>query len=376
MVLKQTPLHALNLAKGCRMVPFAGWEMPIQFAGLIKEHQAVRNKAGLFDISHMGILLLQGVNVKNSLQFLVPSDLERIGPGEACYSLLLNEKGGIIDDLIIYDLGTNNEGQENLLLVINASCAESDTAWIKKNLNDKNISISNAKENKVLIAIQGPKARDHLQKLFEDSITNIPSFGHRQMQLKKTLDNKKQLIFIARTGYTGEDGYEMIIPSDVGKSIWQNLIDSDVTPCGLGARDTLRLEAGMHLYGNDMNSETTPFEASLGWLVHLEMQKDFLGRNVLEQQAQEGIKRKLVGLKLQGRAAIARQGYKIIHEKEVVGRITSGTWSPTLKEAIAMGYLPTELAKIGCKVEVEIRNEKHLATVVKRPFYRKIAEKN
>ncbi len=370
MTFKHTPLYKLCLDEGCRMTPFSGWEMPIQFSGLVQEHEAVRSKAGLFDISHMGLFCIEGDNCKDTLQKLVPTDLHRIGPGEACYTLLLNEKGGVLDDLIIYDFGSNEENQEVLVLVINAACTSNDIEWIKKNMASNNIQIYDKKNEGVLLALQGPESSHILEKYFGKEIHLIPRFGHKELKFSQV--NYKQMppVLVARTGYTGEDGFEILLDSKTGPIFWKSLINEGVTPCGLGARDTLRLEAAMHLYGNDLDSTTTPFEAGLGWLVNLEMPTQFIGRSVLEKQASQGVKRRLVGLKLQGRA-IARHGYQIFHEAEAIGEITSGTWSPTLKEAIALAYLPTELAKIGQTVFVEVRGKKQAAKVVKRPFYKR-----
>ena len=367
MTLKQTPLHAKCVENNCRMASFAGWEMPIQFSGLINEHEAVRKKAGMFDISHMGVFLMQGKNAKDALQNLVPTDLYRIGKGEACYSVLLNESGGIIDDLIIYDLG-HDDSEEILLLVINAGCTDKDIAWLNKNINNSNISIKNHKKNDIFLALQGPDAEKILSKFSSVPLSSIPRFGHKNINLIK--DDFNASIFIARTGYTGEEGFELLVPVKAGQKLWDLLIEQGVTPCGLGARDTLRLEAAMHLYGNEMNDCTSPFEASLGWLVHLEMPTKFIGRSVLENQAKEGIKRKLVGLSIDGRA-IARKGYPVNYENKNIGEITSGTWSPTLGKAIALAYLKSEYSKPGTQVSVSIRGKEQPATIVKRPFYRR-----
>ncbi len=370
MPLKRTPLHEINIKHGCRLVSFAGWEMPIQFSGLVDEHHAVRKKAGLFDISHMGVFRLAGSNTKDALQSLVPSDLFRIGPGEACYTLLLNENGGIIDDLIIYDLGINERKEENLILVLNAGRTFDDLNWLKQHLEPKHIKISDEKKDGVLLALQGPEAIKILEHFCADSLVNIPSFGHRQVQIEKIGLDTPTSAFIARTGYTGEDGFELLLPPNPGQMLWAKLIKTGVTPCGLGARDTLRLEASMHLYGNDMNTETTPFEAGLGWLVHLEMASQFIGRNRLEHQAKAGVSKRLVCLELESRA-IARKGYEIHHQDECVGEITSGTWSPTLEKAIALAYVPVDLSQLNRTLYVEIRGKKQPAKVVKKPFYRK-----
>ncbi len=367
MGLHRTPLFELCQKEGARMVSFAGWEMPVQFSGLIKEHQAVRNEVGLFDISHMGVVLLEGKNIKDHLQALVPSDLNRIGTGEACYTLLLDQFGGILEDLIIYDLGPNQKQTNSLLLVLNSANYKKITNWLKKHLDKEEIVLSDAKHGNVLLALQGPKSRTILEALTDSSILSIPRFGHKKVSIK-SISNED--IFISRTGYTGEEGFELLMPASAGQLFWQELIRQKVTPCGLGARDTLRLEAGMHLYGNDMNTDTTPFEAGLGWLVNLEMPADFIGREALEKQAQQGINRKLVGLKLENRA-IARNGYPVLYKNQVVGQVTSGSWSPSLNAAIAMAYIPKDLAQPNNSFEIEIRGKQFGAIIVKKPFYRK-----
>ncbi len=370
--LLRTPLHTEALAAGGRLVPFAGWEMAVQFEGLVAEHRAVRQRCGLFDISHMGVLTLRGDGAKDALQGLVPTDLFRIGPGEACYTVLLNEAGGIRDDLIVYDrgwcAGPEGNGSQELLLVINAACAAADTAWIRSRLEPQGIQVSDRKGDGVLLALQGPEAAGRLEALAAESLTGLPRFGHRELRLEQGT------AFVGRTGYTGEDGFELLLEASAGIALWRRLLAEGVAPCGLGARDTLRLEAAMHLYGNEMDAGTTPLEAGLGWLVHLEMPADFIGRAVLERQSAEGVSRRLVGLKLQGRA-IARHGYPVLastaSDAETVGTVTSGSWSPTLEQAIALAYVPPALARIGTELAVEIRGRAEPALVVKRPFYRR-----
>ena len=366
MDLQRTPLHALCRDAGGRMVPFAGWEMPVQFSGLVAEHKAVREAVGMFDISHMGVLRIEGSNPKDALQTLVPTDLHRIGPGQACYTVLLNDNGGIRDDLIIYDQGESTSGEGTLLVVINAACADSDTTWLKQQLEPRGLRIQDEKRDGVLLALQGPKAVGILEQLSGERLHELPRFGHCLLSLQGLSDQ----VFCARTGYTGEDGVELLLSRNDGRKLWAQLLELDVTPCGLGARDTLRLEAAMHLYGQDMTTSTNPFETGLGWLVHLEMPQDFIGRRALEQVAAEGPSRRLVGLKLQGRA-IARHDYPVLHNGETVGIVTSGSWSPTLEEAIALAVVPTDLAKVGNELGVEIRGQVQPAKVVKRPFYRR-----
>ena len=357
--MHHTPLAELCRAAGGRMVPFAGWELPVQFEGLMAEHRAVRERCGMFDISHMGVLTLSGPGVKDKLQGLVPSDLQRIGPGEAQYTVLLNDSGGIRDDLIVYD-----RSDTEVVVVINAACAESDTAWLKGQLEPEGITVSDRKDGGVLLALQGPEAVGRLEQLCGESLAGVPRFGHRDLEVNGNT------VFAARTGYTGEDGFELLLSGKAGCELWEQLKASGVTPCGLGARDSLRLEAAMHLYGNDMDEQTSPLECGLGWLVHLEMPIEFIGREVLEQQTSQGVKRRLVGLQLQGRA-IARHDYPVLNDGERVGVITSGTFSPTLQQPIALASVPADLAKVGTKLAVEIRGRQEPATVVKRPFYRR-----
>ncbi len=370
--LRHTPLHGEAIAAGGRLVPFAGWEMAVQFEGLVAEHRAVRERCGVFDISHMGVLTLRGEGAKDVLQGLVPTDLFRIGPGEACYTVLLNEAGGIRDDLIVYDRGWcdghDSSATHELLLVINAACAEADTAWIRSQLEPQGIQVNDRKGDGVLLALQGPEAASRLEALCGESLAGLPRFGHRELTINGAP------VFVGRTGYTGEDGFELLLGAEAGISLWRHLLADGVAPCGLGARDTLRLEAAMHLYGNEMDEHTTPLEAGLGWLVHLEMPKPFIGRAVLERQSAEGVSRRLVGLKLQGRA-IARHGYPVLAGStagaETIGVVTSGSWSPTLEEPIALAYVPTALARLGTELAVEIRGKAEPAEVVKRPFYRR-----
>ena len=370
MNLLQTPLYEECKKLGSKMVPFANWEMPVSFSGLIEEHNAVRKKVGMFDISHMGVIQLKGKNIKSALQYLVPSDLFRIGPGEACYTVFLRENGGIQDDLIIYDQGILKTSEESVVLVINAARKESDIEWLKSNLSQQEITISEFMPNGALIALQGPESIPTFEKILRAPLSDLPRFGHRTITSNPNLVDSKESIFIARTGYTGEEGFEFLASPETAKSIWRNLIATGVTPCGLGARDTLRLEAAMHLYGNDINIDTTPFEAGLGWLVHLEMPNNFIGRKALEKQAENGTKKRLIGIKVRDKG-IARKGYKISYNNEKVGIVTSGTWSPTLKEPIALAYVPSEIAKVNTQLEIEIRGKKHPAIIVKKPFYRK-----
>ncbi|MDQ2096726.1 MAG: glycine cleavage system aminomethyltransferase GcvT [Tychonema bourrellyi B0820] len=362
--LARTPLYDLSLELKARMVPFSGWEMAVQYSGLSNEHQIVRSQAGMFDISHMGKFGLRGKQLREKFQSLVPSDLSRLQPGQAQYTLLLNAKGCILDDIIFYcqepDATTS---EERAVIIVNAATRIRDKAWIVAHLELSNVSFTDLSPDKILIAIQGPEAVNYLQPLVADNLTPIKAFGHLETNLLG------QPSFIARTGYTGEDGFEIMVDAEVGKELWQQLLTAGVVPCGLGARDTLRLEAAMALYGQDIDDNTTPLEAGLGWVVHLDSKGDFIGREVLEQQKASGVSKRLVGLEMAGKH-IARHGYPVIFEGEKVGEVTSGTLSPTLNKPIALAYVPTKLAKIGQELEVEIRGKNYPATVVKKPFYR------
>jgi aminomethyltransferase len=331
--------------------------MPVQFVGLKQEHQAVRNSVGMFDISHMGKFGLAGEVTRNHFQPLVPSDLDRLQPGQAQYTVLLNEQGGIIDDIIYY-----HQSDTEAFVIVNAATRTKDKQWIEQHLAGTGVTLTDLSLDKVLIAVQGVKAQEKLQPLVLEDLSSMKAFDHRQVTILNTPG------FVARTGYTGEDGFEVMVDPLIGVEVWRSLLKAGVTPCGLGARDTLRLEAALSLYGQDIDETTTPLEAGLSWLVHWD-QGDFIGRSVLEQQKEEGVPRRLVGLQMQGRH-IARHGYPVLGDGKKVGEITSGTYSPTLEGAIALAYVPPHFAQPGQPLDVEIRGKVHPAQVVKKPFYR------
>ncbi|XGV99714.1 MAG: glycine cleavage system aminomethyltransferase GcvT [Leptolyngbya sp. BL-A-14] len=362
--LARTPLFDLGMSLKARMTGFSGWEMPVQYSGIIREHQAVRSTAGMFDISHMGKFVLTGDRLVEHLQTLVPSDLSRLQPGQAQYTVLLNPQAGIVDDLIFYYQGLNQAGQQRWFAIVNAGTTLKDKTWMLEHLDQSQFTFQDLSTTKILLAVQGPEAVKRLQPFVQEDLTPVPAFGH----LEGTVLGQPG--FLARTGYTGEDGFEVMVDPVIGVELWRSLLDAGVTPCGLGARDTLRLEAAMALYGQDIDDTTTPLEAGLGWLVHLDSKGDFIGRSVLEQQKQTGVQRRLVGLQMQGRN-IARHGYQVFCEGQPVGEVTSGTQSPTLGDAIALAYVPTSLSKVGQVLDVEIRGKRYPATVVKKPFYRR-----
>ncbi len=353
----RTPLYDRAIALNARMTAFSGWEMPVQFSGIIPEHEAIRDRVGMFDISHMGKFSLQGESAINQLQSLVPSDLSRLQPGQAQYTVLLNPQAGIIDDIIVYQ-----QSSGNVILIVNAGTKDKDKEWLLAHLDLDLVKFEDL-SSQVLIAVQGPETVSHLQPFIDIDLTQLTNFGHSSAIIFKNP------AFIARTGYTGEDGFEVMVAPEIGRQLWDALLAAGVTPCGLGARDTLRLEAAMCLYGQEINDTTTPLEAGLGWIVHLDTKGDFIGRDILERQKAAGVDRKLVGLHMQGRH-IARHDYPIIIDGQPTGIVTSGTMSPTLSQAIALAYVPTPFAKIGQTLQVEIRGKLHPAIVVKKPFYR------
>ena len=362
--LAQTPLFALAVELKGRLTSFGGWEMPVQFSGIGREHAAVRTAAGMFDISHMGKFTLRSKQLISQLQPLVPSDLSRLQSGQAQYTVLLNPQAGIIDDIIFYYQGEDVGGEQWGVIIANASTTSKDKAWLLAHLDLKQVEFQDLSPERVLIAVQGPKAVAYLQSLVEADLTQVKPFGH----LEATVLGQPG--FLARTGYTGEDGFEVMVEPSVGIELWRSLLQAGVVPCGLGARDTLRLEAAMALYGQDIDETTSPLEGGLGWLVHLDTKGDFIGRDVLEQQKVAGIPQRLVGLQMQGRN-IARHGYQVLSQGHVVGEITSGTLSPTLGYPVALAYVPTQLATVGQQLEVEIRGKVYPAIVVKKPFYRR-----
>jgi aminomethyltransferase len=355
--LQHTPLFDLHQQAQARLAGFGGWKMPIQYSGITAEHQAVRQQVGMFDISHMGKFALKGQNLAAQLQALVPSDLSRLSAGAAKYTLFLNQQAGILDDLIFYC-----QGQDQGILIVNAATTDKDRDWLLKHLDPSQLELTDISQAQTLIALQGPKAAEMLQLLVELDLTSLRPYHHATVTLLG------QTAWIARTGYTGEDGFEIMSNPALGLELWQTLLDRGVMPCGLGARDTLRLEAAMGLYGQDIDETTTPLEAGLGWV--LTADTDFIGAAALAEQKQQGIKRKLVGLEMQGRH-IARHDYPILDGDQPIGIVTSGTLSPTFGKAIALGYVPPHLAEIGQELAITIRGQAYPAKVVQRPFYRR-----
>jgi aminomethyltransferase len=344
--LLRTPLYDRHVALGARMVPFAGWEMPVQYDGVIQEHRAVRTDAGVFDVSHMGEIEVEGPRALELLQSLLSSDMPKVEPGRARYTLLTNERGGIVDDLIAYRLD-----EFRWLLVVNASNREADVAWIK----EREISGSDVRDvsdEYALLAVQGPRAIEKLG--LPKAAWN--TFAEEEIDGVQTMVN--------RTGYTGEDGCEILCMAEDAAQLWDAVIARGVTPCGLGARDTLRLEACLALHGNDITSDTDAISAGLGWTCALD--KEFNGVEELRRIKSEGPARKLVAFTMEERA-IPRQGMAIAGG----GDVTSGTHSPTLDVGIGMGYVPSEQSAVDTELEIDVRGKPRRARVVKKPFYKR-----
>jgi aminomethyltransferase len=354
--LKRTPLHACHVEAGARLVEFAGWEMPVQYAGVIDEHRAVRTAAGLFDVSHMGEVRVRGAGAESFLQRLTPNDVSKLSPGRAHYTGLLTDQGTYIDDLLIYRLAA-----DDFLVVVNASNAPRDFEWIASRANGE-AEVTNESDRWALLALQGPKAKEILEPLSLGA-SEIRYYGFRQGEV----DGRPALI--SRTGYTGEDGFELYVDPEHAPALWRRLLEAGASPAGLGARDTLRLEAAMALYGHEIDETTTPWEAGLAWIVKLD-KGDFLGRDALVAQKAAGAPRKLVGFEVEGRG-IARQGHAVVSDGGTVGTVTSGTWSPSFEKALGLAYVPPDLAAPGTPLTLDVRGRQLAARVVETPFYRR-----
>jgi len=361
-MLKRTPLYEAHVSIGARMVEFAGWQMPVQYAGHIQEHMAVREAAGLFDVSHMGEIEVRGAGALALVQRISTNDASKLQDNQVQYSTMTNEAGGVIDDLLVYRLNA-----DYFLLVVNAGGSDSDFEWIKDHAGELNVEVHNTSSAFALLALQGPRAEHILQGLTDHMLDRIPYYWSQRV-LVDGVDCR-----VSRTGYTGEDGFEILCDSADARHLWNRLLvtggDRGLVPCGLAARNTLRLEAAFRLYGHDMDETTTPLEAGLGWVVKL-AKGDFIGRDALLRQKQEGLKRKLAGFEVLDRAP-ARDGYPIVIGDKQVGAVSSGSPAPFLKKNIGLAYLPTEHAAVGTELFVVIRGRNVPAHVVETPFYKR-----
>ena len=362
LMTKETYLHEKHIQLGAKMVDFAGWHMPVQYTSIIEEHKTVREAVGLFDVSHMGEVFVSGKDALNFLNKIVPQDISKLNYEKAVYCQLPNLKGGLIDDLIIYKLGI-----QTYLIICNASRIDEDLNWMVRNKRGLDVKIDNQSHNYSLLAIQGPKAEALMQKTGLD--TRQSSFTI------KTGEVCGIKVLASRTGYTGEDGFELLVENEFSEELWDKILEQGqefgIKPIGLGARDTLRLEAALHLYGNDLDEDTTPVEAGLSWSIPKDKKQDYNGKDVIMHQLEHGVDKKLIGLKMLDKS-IARHEYDVYYNGEKAGTITSGGVSPVLGANIALAYVKNikEICT-GAIVQVMIREKLHDAVVVKRPFIQK-----
>ena len=360
--MKNTALTQKHISLGAKMVPFAGYNMPVSYSGLNDEHATVRNAVGVFDVSHMGEFILKGENALDLIQRVTSNDASVLTDGKAQYSCLPNNDGGIVDDLIVYRID-----EKTYMLVVNASNIDKDWNWISKH-NTKNVEMHNISEKTSLLAIQGPKAMDALQKLTDVKLSDIPYYSFAKGKFNG-VDN----VVISNTGYTGAGGFEIYFENEYAEKMWDSIFaagaEFGIKPIGLGARDTLRLEMGFCLYGNDIDDTTSPIEAGLGWIT--KFTKDFTNRATIEKQKTDGVTKKLVGFEMIDRG-IPRHDYQIADANgNIIGKVTSGTQSPTLNKAIGMGYVNKDFAKSDTEIFVVIRDKAIKAKVCKIPFLKK-----
>ncbi|MBM7855250.1 aminomethyltransferase [Desulfohalotomaculum tongense] len=359
--LKRTPLYEVHLELKAKMVPFGGWEMPVQYGGIIKEHKAVRERAGLFDVSHMGELLLEGPEALAALQKLVTNDVSKIGIGRAMYTPMINEDGGTVDDLLIYNLGLNR-----YLLVVNASNKDKDLAWIKEHLTGE-VDVVDKSHDYALLALQGPLSQQVLQSLTSLDLKEI-KYYHFAMGAVAEVP-----CLVSRTGYTGEDGFELYCHPEEAEKLWRAILDTGrrhgVVPVGLGARDTLRFEACLALYGHELTEDINPLMAGLGWTVKFD-KGEFIGKQALLSIKEKGVSHKLVGLKMIERG-VPREGYAVAVDGQQVGWVTTGSYAPTLNANLALAYVKPEYAGNDTELDIIIRGRELKAQVVPKPFYKR-----
>ncbi len=361
--LKRTVLFDSYAEYGGKTIDFGGWELPVQFSSIKAEHEAVRTKAGLFDVSHMGEVLVTGEGALSYLQKLVTNDVSKLKDGQAQYTAMCYDNGGTVDDLLIYKRGDNN-----YLLVVNASNIDKDLEWMNSHATD-GVKIEDASSSYALIALQGPIAQEVLQTLTNEPLADIKFF-----RFKENVEIAGQQVLVSRTGYTGEDGFEIYGSPEAIVALWSVILESGknegVVPAGLGARDTLRFEAGLPLYGQELSKDISPLESGLGFVVKVNKEEDFLGKEALTAQKENGVPRKLIGVEMIDKG-IPRTGYKVFLGEEQIGEVTTGTQSPTLKKNIGFALLNREHTAEGTEVEIEIRNKRLKAVIIATPFYKR-----
>ena len=366
VTLKKTPLNEAHRALGGKMVDFGGWDMPVQYtAGVIEEHMRTRTACGLFDVSHMGEIWVEGHDAIEFVNRLTSNDVTKLVDGQAHYSALTNEKGGVVDDLLVYRFN-----EDKLLLVVNAGTTDKDWEWITSHKKDENVTLTNASADYCQIAIQGPDAFGILQRLTETDLGSI-KYYHFAMGYVDGVES-----IISRTGYTGEDGFEVYANEKYARQLWDKMLETGefgsvagIIPCGLAARNTLRLEAGMSLYGHELSDDITTLEANLGWITKLQ-KGDFIGREALAEQKEKGITRKLVGFEMKDKG-IARDGFDVYITGDKSGYVTSGSPAPYIKKNIGFAFVPVEAANVGQELKIDVRGKHLMAEIVPTPFYKR-----
>ncbi len=361
--MKETPLTKIHMDLGARMMPFAGYNMPVSYSSINEEHLAVRSGVGLFDVSHMGQFFLKGAGAEQLIQKVSSNDASKLSIGQAQYSCLPNATGGIVDDLLVYKLD-----EEEYMLVVNASNIDKDLAWITA-ANTFGVSLENRSDGMALLALQGPKATAVLEKITSIKVDQIPYY-YFAVGPVAGIEN----VIVSATGYTGSGGYEIYLDNKDAVKVWEKLMkegkEEGIMPIGLGARDTLRLEMGFCLYGNDISDTTSPIEAGLGWITKTDKEEDFFSKETFVKQREEGTEKKLIGFRVDDRR-VPRHDYEIVDtEGNLIGTVTSGTMSPSLEVPIGMGYVPKNFAKKGTKIGIKIRSKILEATVTRLPFYK------
>lgn len=366
--LKRTPLFPEYEKFGAKTIDFGGWDLPVQFSSIKQEHQTTRTKAGLFDVSHMGEIVVKGPKSLDFLQKMTTNDVAKLTPGRAHYTFMCYENGGVVDDFLIYMISENN-----YFLVVNAANTDKDYEWLCKHKEneDKNVSIANVSQQYVQLALQGPRAEEILQTVTDTKLSDIRFFRFAD-EVKFT--GLADTGIVSRTGYTGEDGFEIYIPQSSGRDLWATVLNAGknkgLEPIGLGARDTLRFEANLALYGQELSEDITPIEAGLSFAVKVNKEADFIGKKILKDQVENGPDRKSVNIEMIDKG-IPRHGYEMLKDGEVIGVVTSGTQSPTLEKNIGMALVKAEFAKEGTELYVQVRKRTLKAVVVKSPFYKR-----